>query len=93
MKHLTAEHDFGYTKQAIALTDIMVDEQKSVVDVANTWAVFPRHLQIATSIASDGLKNPVVVLANGNKYRFCSSGGRIRPALAAPPTSRKTGWR
>jgi hypothetical protein len=81
MKHLTAEHDFGYTKQAIALTDIMVDEQKSVVDVANTWAVFPRHLQIATSIASDGLKNPVVVLANGNKYRFCFSGGRIQFAV------------
>jgi len=81
MKTLTAENNFGYTKQVIALTDIMVDEEKSVVDVANTWAVFPRHLQVATSIASQGLKNPIIVLADGDKYRFCSSGGRIQFAV------------
>jgi hypothetical protein len=78
MKTLTAESDFGYTKQTIALADIMVDEERSVVDVANTWAVFPRHLQVATSIASQGLKNPIIVLADGDKYRFCASGGRIQ---------------
>ena len=81
MKTLTAENNFGYTKQVIALADIMVNEEKSVVDVANTWAVFPRHLQLATSIASQGLKNPVIVLADGDKYRFCASGGRIQFAV------------
>lgn len=81
MKTLTAENNFGYTKQVIALADIMVNEEKSVVDVANTWAVFPRHLQVATSIASQGLKNPVIVLADGDKYRFCASGGRIQFAV------------
>jgi hypothetical protein len=81
MKTLIAENDFGYTKQVIALADIMVDEERSVVDVANTWAVFPRHLQVATSIASQGLKNPIIVLADGGKYRFCASGGRIQFAV------------
>ena len=81
MKNLIAENDFGYTKQVIALADIMVDEEKSVVDVANTWAVFPRHLQLATSIASEGLKNPIIVLADGDKYCFVASGGRIQFAV------------
>lgn len=81
MKTLTAENDFGYIKQPIALADIMVDDEKSVLDAANSWAVFPRHLQVATSIASQGLKNPIVVLANGDKYRFVASGGRIQFAV------------
>jgi len=81
MKTLTAENDFGRTKQIIALVDIMVDEEHSVVDVANNWAVFPRHLQVATSISSQGLKNAIIVLASGNKYRFTGSGGRIQFAV------------
>jgi hypothetical protein len=81
MKHLAAEHDFGRVKQAIALADIMVDDQKSVVEAANNWAVFPRHLQVATSIASQGLKNPIIVLANGDKYCFVASGSRIQFAV------------
>lgn len=81
MKTLTAENDFGYAKQSIALADIMVDEEKSVLDAANSWAVFPRHLQIAASIASQGLKNPIIVLADGNKYRYAASGGRIQFAV------------
>lgn len=81
MKTLTAENDFGHIKQTIALADIMVDEENSVVDVAKYWAVFPRHLQIAASIASQGLKNPIVVLANNEKYRFVASGGRIQFAV------------
>lgn len=81
MKILNAENDFGRTKQAIALTDIMVNETQSVVDVANSWAVFPRHLQVATSIATQGLKNPIIVVADGDKYRFCASGGRIQFAV------------
>lgn len=81
MKTLTAENDFGRIKQTIALADIMVDEEHSVVDVANNWAVFQRHLQVATSIASQGLKNPIIVLADGDKYRFTASGGRIQFAV------------
>ena len=81
MKTLTAENDFGRIKQTIALADIMVDDKQSVVDVANNWAVFPRHLQVATSIASQGLKNPIIVLADGDKYRFTASGGRIQFAV------------
>ena len=81
MKTLTAETDFGRIKQTIALAHIMVDENKSVVDVADSWAVFPRHLQVATSIASQGLKNPIIVLADGDKYRFVASGGRIQFAV------------
>lgn len=81
MKTLTAENDFGYTKQPIALADIMVDDEKSVLDAANSWAVFPRHLQVATSIASQGLKNPIIVLADGDKYRYAASGGRIQFAV------------
>ena len=81
MKTLTAENNFGRTKQTIALADIMVDEEHSVVDVANNWAVFPRHLQVATSIASEGLKNPIIALADGDKYRFAASGGRIQFAV------------
>jgi hypothetical protein len=81
MKTLTAENNFGYTKQTIALADIMVNEEHSVLDVANNWAVFPRNLQVATSIATHGLKNPIIVLANGDKYRFTASGGRIQFAV------------
>jgi hypothetical protein len=61
MKTLTAENDFGRTKQTIALADIMVDEEHSVVDVANNWAVFPRHIELAYSIGKSGLKKPIVL--------------------------------
>lgn len=81
MKTLAAENDFGYTKQVIALADIMVDEEKSVVDVAPDWAIFKRQYMVASSIASDGLKNPIIVLADGDKYRFSASGGRIQFAV------------
>lgn len=81
MKILTAENDFGRTKQTVALADIMVDADNSVVDVASNWAVFPRHLNVAASIASQGLKNPIIVVADGAKYKFCASGGRIQFAV------------
>ena len=81
MKTLIAENDFGRTKQTIALADIMVNEQQSVVDVANNWAVFPRHIQVATSIALRGLKNPIIVLASADKYQFTASGGRVQFAV------------
>ena len=81
MKTLTAENDFGYTKQPIALADIMVDEENSVIDIAADWAIFKRQYMVASSIALNGLKNPVIVLANGDKYRFAASGSRIQFAV------------
>lgn len=81
MKTLTAENDFGRTKQAIALADIMFDEEKSVIDIASDWAIFKRQYMVASSIALNGLKNPIIVLANGDKYRFTASGARIQFAV------------
>ena len=80
MKALTAQNDFGHDKRLIPLADIMVDD-KSVVSVAPDWAIFARNLQIATSIAQDGLKNPVIVLADGEGYKFVASGARIQYAV------------
>ena len=81
MKTLTAQNNFGCIKDTIALSDIMVDDKKSVLDVADSWAVSPRHLQITASIASKGLKNPIIVLADNGKYRFVASGARIQFAV------------
>lgn len=78
---LKAEVDFGRTKQIIALSDIMVDAKTSVSEAANGWAVFPRNLRIATSIATHGMKNPVIVLRAGEKYQFVASGARIQYAV------------
>ena len=79
MKHLAAEHDFGYTKQVIALADIMISDTESVLD--NKWAEFERQRAVSRHIEENGLKNPVIVLANGDKYRFCSSGARLQHAV------------
>jgi len=81
MKVLNAELDFGYATQPVALADIMVSDTESVVDVAADWAIFDRQKAIAESIAKDGLKNPVIVLANNDKYRFTASGARIQYAV------------
>jgi hypothetical protein len=79
MKHLAAEQDFGYSKQVIALADIMISETESVLN--NKWAEFDRQRAVAQHIESHGLKNPVIVLANGDKYRFCASGARLQYAV------------
>jgi hypothetical protein len=79
MKTLTAENNFGYTKQAIALADIMVSETKSVLD--NKWAEFNRQRAVAQHIEENGLKNPIIVLADGDKYRFTASGARLQYAV------------
>jgi hypothetical protein len=79
MKHLTAEHDFDHTKQVIALADIMLSETESVLD--NKWAEFDRQKAVASHIAEHGMKNPVIVLASGDKYRFVASGSRIQFAV------------
>ena len=79
MKTLTAENDFGYTKQAIALADIMISETESVLD--NKWAEFDRQRAVAQHIEENGLKNPIIVLADGDKYRFTASGARLQYAV------------
>jgi hypothetical protein len=78
MKTLTAENDFGYTKQAIALADIMISAE-SVLD--NKWAEFDRQRAVAQHIEENGLKNPIIVLADGDKYRFTASGARLQYAV------------
>jgi len=79
MKTLTAENDFGYTKQAIALADIMISKTESVLN--NKWAEFDRQRAVAGHIAANGLKNPIIVLADGDKYRYVASGARIQFAV------------
>ena len=79
MKTLTAENDFGYAKQSIALADIMISETESVLD--NKWAKFDRQRAVAEHILANGLKNPIIVVADGDKYRFAASGARIQFAV------------
>jgi hypothetical protein len=79
MKTLTAENDFGYTKQAIALADIMVSETESVLD--NKWAVFPRHIQLAYSIGSNGLSKPIVLKRKADKFEMTFGGNRLQVAV------------
>jgi hypothetical protein len=79
MKMLTAENDFGYTKQTVALADIMISETESVLD--NKWAEFDRQRAVAEHIAANGLKNPIIVVADGDKYRFTASGARLQFAV------------
>jgi hypothetical protein len=79
MKTLTAENDFGYTKQAIALADIMISETESVLD--NKWAVFPRHIQLAYSIGLNGLNKPIVLKRKANKFEMTFGGNRLKVAV------------
>jgi hypothetical protein len=79
MKTLTAENDFRYTKQAIALADIMISETESVLD--NRWAEFDRQQAVAKHIEENGLKNPIIVLADSEKYQFVASGARLQYAV------------
>ena len=79
MKALTAENDFGYTKQTIALADIMLNDEENVYEYKS--AIFRRQFVIGCSIAENGLKNPIIVLADGDKYKFVASGARITYAI------------
>lgn len=78
MKPLTAENDFGYTKQLVALADIMISETESVLD--NKWAVFPRHIELAYSIGKDGLKKPIVLKETLTGYQMTFGGNRLQVA-------------
>lgn len=81
MKTLTAKNDFGCVKQTVALADIMVDAEKSVVDVASSWAIFPRQYMMALDIHRNGLSNPIIVRQDGDKLSFAASGCRIQYAI------------
>lgn len=79
MKTLVAENDFGYTKQAIALADIMISKTHSVLN--NNWAIFPRHIELAYSIGKHGLKKPIVVKQKEDKFEMTFGGNRLQVAV------------
>ena len=65
----------------LALADILVDEEKSVVDVAEHWAIFSRQYIMALDIAKNGLTFPIIVKKDGDKLLFAASGCRIQYAV------------
>jgi hypothetical protein len=65
----------------LALADILVDEEKSVVDVAEHWAIHPRQYIMALDIAKNGLTFPIIVKKDGDKLLFAASGCRIQYAV------------
>jgi hypothetical protein len=65
----------------LALADILVDEEKSVVGVAEHWAIFPRQYIMALDIAKNGLTFPIIVKKDGDKLLFAASGCRIQYAV------------
>jgi hypothetical protein len=79
MKTLTAENDFGYTKQVIALADIMISDTESVLD--NKWTIFPRHIELAYSIGSNGMKKPIVLKRQADKFQMTFGGNRLKVAV------------
>ena len=79
MKALKSENNFGHTVQEIPLADIMLNETENVFKYKS--AIFRRQFLIGCSIASNGLKNPIIVLADGEKFRFVCSGARITYAI------------
>ena len=79
MNILKAENDFGYQVTEVPLSDIMLNETENVYEYKS--AIFRRQFVIGCSIASDGLKNPIIVLADGEKFKFVASGARITYAI------------
>jgi len=79
MKALKAENNFGHTVKEIPLADIMLNETDNVFEYKS--AIFRRQFVIGCSIASNGLKNPIIVLADGEKFKFVCSGARITYAI------------
>ena len=65
----------------IALADIMVDDTKTVFDVAKHWAIFPRQYIMALDISRNGLTYPIIVKKDGDTLRFAASGCRIQYAV------------
>ena len=79
MNILKAENDFGHQVTEVPLSDIMLDDEENVFEYKS--AIFRRQFVIGCSIAKIGLKNPIIVLKNGDKYKFVASGARITYAI------------
>ena len=79
MKTLKAKNNT--TAVEVALADILMDDEKSVVDVAEHWAIHPRQYKMALDIAKNGLNFPIVVKKDGVKLKFAASGCRIQYAV------------
>ena len=65
----------------VALADIMVDDTKSVVDVAQHWAIFLEQYLMALDITKNGLQYPIIVKKDDDTLRFAASGARIQYAV------------
>jgi len=81
MKLLQSEFNFGYQVQAIELSQIKVDETRTVVEASPSWAIFSRQNQIALSIGLQGMKNPVIIQEKDGELYFTASGARIQYAV------------
>ena len=79
MKVLKAKNNTGTTE--VSLSDIMFDEGKSVVDVAEHWAIFQKQRTMHFDIERNGLNNPIIVKQDGDVLRFAASGCRIQYAV------------
>ena len=78
MKILKAKNNTNAIE--VALADIMTDD-KSVTEVAQHWAIFPRQYIMALDIAKNGLTFPIIVKKDGDKLLFAASGCRIQYAV------------
>ena len=81
MKLLQSEFNFGYQVQAIELSQIKVDETRTVTESSPSWAIFSRQNQIALSIGLQGMKNPVIIQEKDGELYFTASGARIQYAV------------
>ena len=79
MNHLKADNAYGYEKQIVALSDIMISETESVLQ--NKWAVFPRHVELAYSVGKSGLSKPIVVKEKDGKFEMTFGGNRLQVAV------------
>ena len=79
MKTLKAKNNTNAVE--VALSDILIDEEKSVVDVAEHWAIHPRQYKMALNISKNGLTFPIIVKKDGDKLMFAASGCRIQYAV------------
>ena len=79
MKSLKAKNNTNAVE--VALADILIDDKKSVVDVAEHWAIHPRQYIMALDISKNGLTFPIIVKKDGNKLMFAASGCRIQYAV------------
>lgn len=79
MKVLSAKNNQGVIQ--VELEELMVDDAQSVVQVAPSWAIFPRQYIMALDIQKNGLTHPIIVLQKNGKLLFAASGCRIQYAV------------